>query len=103
LRDSDKTPHFRDRQYGIRKEGDTLMIGNSEVDLDEPGVIAVRLKRFKLTKGFWDLLTRKDVNTFTISPKDIGRYKSILEMTSAHLTGYEPLDNIQTSRGLKSI
>jgi hypothetical protein len=53
----DKTPHFHDKQYGIRKDGDTLMVGNSAVDLDEPSVIAVRRKRFKLTKGFWDQLT----------------------------------------------
>jgi hypothetical protein len=45
VRESGKTPHFRDKLYGIRKEGDTPMIGNSEVDLDDPGVIAVKGKR----------------------------------------------------------
>jgi hypothetical protein len=76
LRDSDKTTYFRDTLYGIRKEGDTLMIGNSEVDFDEPGVIAVKGKRFKLTKKLWDLLTLNDVNTCTISPNDMRRYKT---------------------------
>jgi hypothetical protein len=33
---------FRDKQYGIRKEGTTLMIGNSAVDLDTP--VLSRLK-----------------------------------------------------------
>jgi hypothetical protein len=51
VRESGKTSHFCDKLYGIRKEGDTLMIGNSAVDLDEPGVIAVKGKRFKLTRG----------------------------------------------------
>jgi hypothetical protein len=73
--------------YGIRKEGDTFMIGNSELNLEEPGVIAVKGKRFKLTRGLWHLLTRNDVDTGTISPKDVRRYKSILQMTNAYLTG----------------
>jgi hypothetical protein len=45
------TLRFRDKQYGIRKEGTTLMIGNSEVDLEKPGVFTVKGKQFKLTKG----------------------------------------------------
>jgi hypothetical protein len=79
------------------------MIGNSVVDLDDPGVISVRGKRFKHTKGLWDLLTRNNVNTDTISPNHMRRYKSILEMTSAHLTGNEPEGNLKMSRGLKYI
>jgi hypothetical protein len=36
LREQDKPPRFHDTQYGIRKNGDTRMIGNSTVELDEP-------------------------------------------------------------------
>jgi hypothetical protein len=103
VRDSGKTAHFGDKLYGIRIKGDTLMIGNSEVDLDEPGVVAVKGKRFKLTGGLWHLLTRNDVDTGTISPNDMRRYKSILQMTSAHLTGHQPESNIKISRGLKYV
>jgi hypothetical protein len=42
LRELDKPPRFLDTQYCIRKDGDTLIIGNSTVDVDEPGVITVR-------------------------------------------------------------
>jgi hypothetical protein len=63
VRESGKTPHFWDKLYGIRNEGDKLMMGNSEVHLDEPGVIAVKGKRFKPTRGIWHLLTRNDVGT----------------------------------------
>jgi hypothetical protein len=56
------TLRFRDKQYGIWKEGDSLMIGNSAVDLDTPGVIKVKGKQFKLTRGLWDLLNRNDVD-----------------------------------------
>jgi hypothetical protein len=71
LRESGKTPQFRFKLYGIRKEGDKLMIGNSEVDLDEPGVIAVKGKRFKLTRGLWHLFTRNGIDTGTISPNEM--------------------------------
>jgi hypothetical protein len=101
LREMTKTPRFLDSQYGIRKDGDTFMIGNSTIDLDEPGIITVRGKRFKLTKGLWELLTRKDIDTDTIFPNDMRRYKSILEMTNAHLQVYEPGGDINISRGFK--
>jgi hypothetical protein len=71
LRELGTTSRFRDRQYGIRKEGDTLMIGNSAIDLDIPGVITVKGKHFKLTRGLWDLLTSNDVDRGTISPNDM--------------------------------
>jgi hypothetical protein len=56
------TLRFRVKQYGIWKEGDSLMIGNSAVDLDTPGVIIVKGKYFKLTRELWDLLNRNDVD-----------------------------------------
>jgi hypothetical protein len=79
------------------------LIGNSVVDLDKPGVITVKGKQFKLTRGLWELLTRNDVDTGTISPNDIQRYKRILKLTSAHLSGYEPDGNIKISRGVKYV
>jgi hypothetical protein len=96
VRESGNT-HFRDKLYGIRKESDTLTIGNSAIDLNEPGVIAVKGERFNLTRGLWHLLTRNDIHTGTISPNDMQRYKT-MQMTSAHLTGHEPEGNIKLSR-----
>jgi hypothetical protein len=51
------------------------MIGNSIVDLDKPGVITVKVKQFKLTRGLWELITHNDVYTSTIFPNDMQRYK----------------------------
>jgi hypothetical protein len=79
------------------------MIGNSVVDLDKRGVITVKGKRLKLTRRLWELLTSNDVDTGTISPNDTQRYKSILKLTSAHLSGYEPDGNIKISRGVKYV
>jgi hypothetical protein len=74
LRELDETPKFQDRQYGIRKDGDTLTIGNSAVDLDEPGIITISGISFKLTRGLWELLTRNDFETGMISPNYMKRY-----------------------------
>jgi len=43
----------------------------------------------------------KKVNTDLITTNDLKRYKNILEMTNAHLEGYEPGASILTSRGPK--
>jgi hypothetical protein len=97
------TPLFRVKQNGIRKEGTTLIIGNSVVDFDKPDVITVKGKQFELTRGLWELLTRSDVDIDSISPNDMQRYKSILKLTSAHLSGYETDGNIKISRGVKYV
>jgi hypothetical protein len=74
------------------------MIGNSAVNLDEPGFITISGKRFKLRMGLWEILTLKDVDTDTIPPNDMKRHKSILEMTNAQLTRYKPGGNKDLSR-----
>ena len=58
---------FLDEQYGIRREGHTLMIRNSDVTAGENGDITIRRKRFRGTKGLWEILTRKNVNRNVIT------------------------------------
>ena len=53
---------FLVKQYGIRRDGGTFMIGNSAVSVDETSDITINGKRFKGTKGLWELLTRRNVN-----------------------------------------
>ncbi len=76
---------FLDEQYGIRRDGNNLMIGNSDVIADEKGDITIAEKRFRGTKGLWELLTRKNVNSDVITNSDSKAYKRILELTNAHL------------------
>ena len=49
----------------------------------------------------WELLNLKNVNTDVITTSDLKRYKHIVELTNAHLVGYEPGGDIQISRGSK--
>ena len=54
-----KKMRFLDEQYGIRRDGSTLMIDNSDVIADEKGDITIGGKRFRGTRGLWELLTPK--------------------------------------------
>ena len=92
---------FLDKQYGIRRDSGTFMIGNSAVSMGETIDVIFNGKRFRGTKGLWELLTRKNVNIDVITTSDLKRHKHTVEMTNAHLVGYEPGGDIQISRGSK--
>jgi hypothetical protein len=94
---------FLDKQYGIRRDGDSFMIGDSAVTVVSRSEITINDKTFRGTKGLWELLTRKKVDETLISKNDLNRYKNILEMTNAHLEGYEPGGDIHISRGQKFV
>jgi hypothetical protein len=50
---------FLDTTYGIRKVGDTFMIGDSPVDVNVNSNIHIKKQEFQGTKGLWELLTRE--------------------------------------------
>ena len=77
---------FLDTQYGVRKDCDMFMIGHSPIVVDTRGDITIKDRVFKGSKGFWELLTCKNVNTEIITKDDLKSYKKILTMTNAHLT-----------------
>jgi len=90
-----------DTEFGIRRDADGFMIGDSQVGVDSDGNIHIKNVQFPATKGLWELLTHKRVDKKSITTDDLKQYKTILEMTNAHLEGYEPHVNICTSKGLK--
>jgi transposase-like protein len=53
------------------------------------------------TQGLWELLTRNAVDNKVITEDDLKTYKSILELTNAHLEGYAPGGDIMIIRGPK--
>jgi hypothetical protein len=79
------------------------MIGDSAVTVDSRSDITIHNKTFRGTKGLWELLTCKKMDEALVSTTDLKRYKNILEMTNAHLEGYEPGGDIQISRGQKFV
>ena len=92
---------FLDGQYGIRRVGSTLMIGDAPITVHAKGDLTIGGTRYKGTRGLWELLTRKNVNNDVITKSDLNAYKRILVRTNAHLAGYEPGGDIQVSRGIK--
>jgi len=53
---------FLDTQYGIRKVGDSLMIGDYAILVDTDSDITIKGQEFRGTKILWELLTRKNAN-----------------------------------------
>jgi hypothetical protein len=90
-----------DTEYGIRRDADGLMIGDSRVGVDSDGNIQIKNVEFPATKGLWELLTRKRVDNKSITRDDLKQYKTIFKRSNAHLEGYNPEANIRTSKGLK--
>jgi hypothetical protein len=89
-----------DMDYGLRKEGDKFFIRNSDVTVDANSDLYIKNKHFVRTPGLWELLTRKCVNKNLVNKDDLKQYKSILNLTSVHLEGYESDAPIHVSRGI---
>ena len=70
------------------------MIGDSIIRVDWASNLTIKGKHYKGTRGLWELLARKDVNTDVITEIDLKKYKTILETTNAHLEGFEPGNDI---------
>jgi len=64
-------------EYGIRRDGDGFMIGDLQVSVDRDGNIHIKNVEFPATKSPWELLTRKKVDTKSITTDDLKQYKTI--------------------------
>ena len=96
-----KESRLLDTEYGIRREGEDFKIGNATVTVDNMSDLTIKGKQFKGTEDLWTLLTRKNVNYNAIDKNELQKYKTILELTNAHLKGYKSGGDIRTSRGTK--
>ena len=77
------------------------MIGDSTLSVDDTSDISIKGGHFKDTRGIFELLTHKNVNRAVETTDYLKIYKAILQLTNAHLQGYEPGCDVQTSRGPK--
>ena len=90
-----------DRVYGIRRKGNVLMIGDSEMTVDENSNIHIKGVSFEGTKGLWRLLTLKSVLPSSATKQDMDAYKDILLLTNAHLEQYERGNSVNIHGGTK--
>ena len=80
---------FRDKTFGIRKEGSRHFIGDQHVIIQDNDIILTRSdERFQGTPGLWELITSKNPKNFT--DKDYGEYKGIMLLTNALYRNYDP-------------
>jgi hypothetical protein len=77
------------------------MIGDTQVGVDRDGNIHINSVEVPATMGLWKLLTCKRVDKNSVTSADLKLYKTILEITNAHLEGYKPCASIRTSKGVK--
>lgn len=72
--------------YGVRLSDTGLMVGNSPVSIEPNDNIKIRGKRYKATRGLFELLFKKQPVKY--SNRDLNTYKSILKLTNAHKKNY---------------
>ena len=73
---------FRDKTFGVRKEGGHHYIGNQHVIIKDNDIILTkRGERFKGTPALWELITSKNPKNFT--KEDYGEYKGVMLLTKA--------------------
>ena len=70
-----KRGRFLDTQYGIRKDGELLMMCGSPVFIDTDDYIANKDTTFRGTEGLWEILMRKYVNTERMGKYDLKTHK----------------------------
>jgi hypothetical protein len=75
---------FLDKQYGIRRDIGRFLICSSTLSVDDASDISLKGRHFKDTMRLLDL-TRKNVYKAVITTDDLNRYKTILQVTNAHL------------------
>jgi hypothetical protein len=74
-----------DREYGMRRNTNgKFRVGNSEAEINEKSNNLIANKRFRETKGLFELITRKNIMRSEITSDDLKTYKSILELTCAN-------------------
>ena len=90
---------FRDKTFGVRKEGGRHYIGDQHVIIQDNDIILTkRGERFTGTPGLWELITSKNPKNFT--KEDYGEYKGITILTNALHRNNDP--NNPFPKGSKS-
>jgi len=77
------------------------MIGDSIIRVERESNLTIKGKHYKGTRGLWELLARKNVNSDVITESDLKRYKTILEANNPHLERFETGNDILIVRGSK--
>ena len=88
-----------DKFYGIYAEDGKFKIGNEFITIEDND-IKVKDKNFEGTKGFWNLVTSKEPESFT--KEDLSKYQQLVILTNTVYRNNDPTQNYpKNSRGDK--
>ena len=80
---------YTDKTFGIRDENGLLYIGNKQVIIVNNNII-VDDRKFKGTRGLWELLMSKDPKTYYVDDDDYNEYSKLMVKTNALHKDYDP-------------
>ena len=78
-----------DETFGIRNEKGLSYIGNKQVIIVNDNII-VGDRKFKGTRGLWELLMSKNPNTLHVDDNDYNEYSKLMVKTNALHKDYDP-------------
>jgi len=80
-----------DKDFGLRRDIDgEFRIGNANVEIDSDSNVIGKSVSYKGTKGLFELLTRKKMDSSFITDSDMKAYRAILQATHGHFENKNP-------------
>ena len=91
-----------DPTFGVYQDNDdgSFKIGSSKFKFTNRHVF-VDSKRFKATRGLWELLTKSRPDNNAVTLQDKHAYKQILLQSNAHRVDFSPTGKIRANKGVK--
>ena len=91
----------RDTTFGIYNKNGLYYIGNKQATIVNNNIM-VEDKKFKGTRGLWELLMAKKPDTYYFDDNDYDEYAKLMVKTNALHSGYDPKNSYpRSSRGDK--
>jgi len=78
----------------------SFKIGRSSFKYNDKHVF-VDGRKYKVTQGLWELLTKSKPDKNAVTIQDRQAYKQILLQSNAHRVNYSPTGKIKANKGLK--
>jgi hypothetical protein len=78
----------------------SFKIGRSSFTYNDNGVF-VDGRKYNVTQGLWELLTKARPDINMVTPQDKQAYKQIIIQSNAHKVNYNPTGKIKANKGTK--
>lgn len=89
-----------DHTFGVRVEGDSWMIGDKTLEIDEDDFI-INGHKYKGTRGLYELMFMNIPNEYVYSEEDLNTYATIVNDTNVHRSNYSAMGKVRSSKGKK--